>query len=71
MDREKPAAVIFEDYNKGVLTGRVIDEVIRMAGERKIFTAVDPKKKNFSLTKMYRCSNPTSGRFAKPCTWNP
>ena len=47
MDREKPAAVIFEDYNKGILTGRVIDEVIRMAGERKIFTAVDPKKKNF------------------------
>lgn len=47
MDREKPAAVIFEDYNKGVLTGRVIDEVIRMADERKIFTAVDPKKKNF------------------------
>lgn len=40
-------AIIFEDYNKGVLTPRVIEEVIRMAREKGIPTTVDPKKENF------------------------
>ncbi|OFZ66604.1 MAG: carbohydrate kinase, partial [Bacteroidetes bacterium RIFCSPHIGHO2_02_FULL_44_7] len=40
-------AVIFEDYNKGLLTEFVISEVIRMARERAILITVDPKKDNF------------------------
>lgn len=40
-------ALIFEDYNKGLLTETVISEVIRMARERSILTTVDPKKDNF------------------------
>jgi rfaE bifunctional protein kinase chain/domain len=47
IEKEKPAAIIFEDYNKGVLTERVIKEVIERAVAGNIFTAVDPKKKNF------------------------
>jgi rfaE bifunctional protein kinase chain/domain len=47
IESEKPAAVIFEDYNKGVLTEGVIQNVISICTEKKIFTAVDPKKKNF------------------------
>lgn len=47
VEKEKPAAIIFEDYNKGVLTERVIKEVIERAVASNIFTAVDPKKKNF------------------------
>lgn len=40
-------AIILEDYNKGVLTPRVIEETIRMANEKGIPTTVDPKLKNF------------------------
>ncbi|MCR9172555.1 MAG: bifunctional ADP-heptose synthase [bacterium] len=40
-------AIIFEDYNKGVLTERVIGEVIKMAREKGVITTVDPKKENF------------------------
>jgi rfaE bifunctional protein kinase chain/domain len=39
--------IIFEDYNKGVLTPAVIEEVIRQANAANVITAVDPKKENF------------------------
>lgn len=39
--------VIFEDYNKGVLTDRVIDKVIEVANDYQVITVVDPKKDNF------------------------
>ena len=45
--KEKPAVIIFEDYNKGVLTGRVITEVISICNQHNVITAVDPKRKNF------------------------
>lgn len=40
-------ALIFEDYNKGVLTHRVITELIAYAKEKGVKTTVDPKKDNF------------------------
>jgi rfaE bifunctional protein kinase chain/domain len=40
-------AIIFEDYNKGVLVPELITEVIRFANEKKIITTVDPKRENF------------------------
>ena len=39
--------VIFEDYDKGVLTDRNIPRLLALARGRGIPTAVDPKKKNF------------------------
>jgi len=45
--KEKPHAVILEDYNKGVLTENIINSVIKLCRDKKILTAVDPKKKNF------------------------
>ncbi len=39
--------IILQDYNKGVLTPRIINEVIEIANTRKIPTIVDPKKANF------------------------
>lgn len=39
--------VIFEDYDKGVLTSEVISEIIYQAKKRNIPTVVDPKKRNF------------------------
>jgi len=44
---EKPAIIIFEDYNKGVLTARVISEVLALCKKHHIITSVDPKRKNF------------------------
>ncbi len=39
--------IIFEDYNKGVLTKNVITEIINIANKKNIPTSVDPKKNNF------------------------
>lgn len=39
--------IIMQDYNKGVLTRRVIGEVLSEAARRDIPVVVDPKKKNF------------------------
>jgi rfaE bifunctional protein kinase chain/domain len=47
LETEKVDVIIFEDYNKGVLTANVISKIIAMANERNIPTTVDPKKKNF------------------------
>lgn len=47
LEKEKIGLVIFQDYNKGVLTKKVIKNVIRQAQKRNILTAADPKKKNF------------------------
>ncbi|WP_294679356.1 bifunctional heptose 7-phosphate kinase/heptose 1-phosphate adenyltransferase [uncultured Fluviicola sp.] len=47
LDRETIDAIIFEDYNKGVLTPKVISEVVKWAAEKQIPTTVDPKKENF------------------------
>jgi len=46
-EKEKIDVIIFQDYNKGVLTQKVIEEVIKYALKNKIPTAVDPKKENF------------------------
>lgn len=47
LDNEDPQVIIFEDYNKGVLTSSVIEQVIALCKARRILTTVDPKKKNF------------------------
>lgn len=40
-------AIIFEDYNKGLLTENVIRKVIAIAKKHGVYTTVDPKKDNF------------------------
>ncbi|MBC7902567.1 MAG: carbohydrate kinase [Gemmatimonadaceae bacterium] len=44
---EKPAVIILEDYNKGVLTEKVIREVIHICKQNNVITTVDPKRRNF------------------------
>ncbi len=41
-------AIIFQDYDKGCITPRIIEEVTAMARRKKILTTVDPKHRNFS-----------------------
>ena len=45
--KQKVDVVIFEDYNKGVLTEKVIKTVTEWAIERNVPVAVDPKKDHF------------------------
>jgi rfaE bifunctional protein kinase chain/domain len=40
-------AIIFEDYDKGVLTRETIENIVELANKHGIITTVDPKKKNF------------------------
>jgi D-glycero-beta-D-manno-heptose-7-phosphate kinase len=47
LQTEKIDAVIFEDYNKGVLSANVIESLIAAAKSQNIPTTVDPKKTNF------------------------
>jgi rfaE bifunctional protein kinase chain/domain len=47
IDKERPQVIIFEDYNKGILTDRVIREAVAICRERGVISAVDPKRRNF------------------------
>lgn len=47
LDREPVRVLILQDYNKGVLTERIIRTILVEAKKRGVFTAVDPKKANF------------------------
>ncbi len=44
-------AIIFQDYDKGNITPRIIEEVTSMANRKKILTTVDPKHRNFASFK--------------------
>ena len=47
VEKEQPALIILEDYNKGVLTKEIIEAIIAYCNQKGIPTAVDPKQKNF------------------------
>jgi rfaE bifunctional protein kinase chain/domain len=47
VEKEQPALIILEDYNKGVLTKEIIEAIISYCNQKGIPTAVDPKQKNF------------------------
>jgi rfaE bifunctional protein kinase chain/domain len=40
-------AIVFQDYDKGVITPEIIERTIGLAREKKIPTLVDPKNRNF------------------------
>ena len=44
---EKPHVVLFEDYDKGVLTSNVIQQMLSICNRHKIITTVDPKRNHF------------------------
>ncbi|MFK7807633.1 MAG: bifunctional heptose 7-phosphate kinase/heptose 1-phosphate adenyltransferase [Saprospiraceae bacterium] len=43
----KPDVVLFQDYNKGLLTKNVINEIQKWASQEEVPIVVDPKYKNF------------------------
>lgn len=44
-------AIIFQDYDKGNITPRIIEEVTDLARRKKILTTAAPKHRNFALYK--------------------
>lgn len=50
--------VVFQDYNKGVLTAGLISEVIELASQQNVPVVVDPKKKNFDVYKKVELFKP-------------
>ena len=53
-----PDIIIFEDYNKGVLTEKVINTVTDLCRQAGILTAIDPKRKNFFSYKQLEIFKP-------------
>ena len=51
LDTKKIDVVIFEDYDKGLLTPELIEQVIEKANQLNIPITVDPKKRNFTTYK--------------------
>ena len=48
MEEQNIDAIIFQDYDKGVISPELIDWVTKLASGKNIPVTVDPKKKNFS-----------------------
>ena len=44
-------AIIFEDYDKGLITEKLISQTVELAQSQGIITVVDPKKRNFEAYK--------------------
>jgi D-glycero-beta-D-manno-heptose-7-phosphate kinase len=51
IENKKVDVIIFEDYDKGVISKSLIEQVTELAGKKKILVAVDPKKRNFNSYK--------------------
>lgn len=56
-------AVIFQDYDKGVITPKLIKKLKALAAKKQIPTVVDPKKRNFSLYKQTTLFKPNHKEF--------
>jgi rfaE bifunctional protein kinase chain/domain len=46
--KKKIRVMIFEDYDKGLINKSLIEQLIKLAKQHNILTAVDPKRKNFN-----------------------
>lgn len=47
LQKNNPDVVLFQDYNKGMLTARLIQQALELCRKASIKTAIDPKRKNF------------------------
>ena len=48
LDKTRIDVIIFEDYDKGVISKELIGHVVKLAHARKIPVTADPKKRNFN-----------------------
>jgi len=74
IDNQHIDAIIFEDYDKGVITPAIINKVISIAKEKSILLSVDPKKRNFLEYNQIDLFKPNwkelnEGLQLKNCSW--
>jgi rfaE bifunctional protein kinase chain/domain len=74
INSHKIDAIIFEDYDKGVITNNIIDNIVSLACKKDIFVLVDPKKRNFWEYKNIDLFKPNwkeirEGLQLKNCSW--
>jgi rfaE bifunctional protein kinase chain/domain len=67
---EKVNVVIFEDYDKGLITPALINKVISEAKKKKIPVVVDPKKRNFSDYKNVSLFKPNLKEMKEGIKWD-
>ncbi|HPQ08350.1 MAG TPA: PfkB family carbohydrate kinase [Bacteroidia bacterium] len=60
---DKIDVIIFEDYNKGVITPKLIQKVVELSKQKEIPVCVDPKKKNFHAYKSVTLFKPNLKEF--------
>ncbi len=48
INKKKIHIIIFEDYDKGLISKSLIEHVTKLARQKNILIAVDPKKRNFN-----------------------
>ena len=58
-------AVIFQDYDKGILTKRIIEELTRISNEKEIPVLVDPKKRSFLTYRKVTLFKPNYKEFVE------
>lgn len=67
VQKHKPNALIFQDYNKGVLNKKTIQRIIRTCVEHKIPYFVDPKYANWTLYKNCTLLKPNQNEYNYFC----
>jgi rfaE bifunctional protein kinase chain/domain len=61
----KISAIIFEDYDKGVINENIITQVTKKANAKGIVTSVDPKKNNYTFYQNVTLFKPNFKEFVE------
>lgn len=67
IDRNKINAVLLSDYNKGLLSRKVVSEITRITKKRRILCVADPKGKDLSRYKGVNILSPNIKEAADLC----
>lgn len=59
------SAIIFEDYDKGVISDKIIQHITTLATEKNIPISVDPKKRNYNNYKNITLFKPNFKEFVE------
>ncbi|WP_372752598.1 bifunctional heptose 7-phosphate kinase/heptose 1-phosphate adenyltransferase [Labilibaculum sp.] len=65
LDEHEIHAIIFEDYDKGVITKNLIDEITSCANKKEIPILVDPKKRHYNDYKNVSLFKPNFKEFVE------
>jgi len=65
LNNNKIDAIIFQDYDKGVITPFIINKIVKLSQIKSIPTLVDPKKRNFMQFKGVTMFKPNFKEFVE------